>query len=334
MRKSKTVPKRGTISSYFLGADIGGTKTHALISDQSGQVVGFGESGPGNHEIVGYDGLARVIGNAADQALAAAHLSWRQIAGAGFGVAGYDWPSERQTTLEAIHSLGLKAPIEAVNDALIGLLAGSREGWGVAVVSGTGCNCHGWDRTRQHVGQAIGAGAMVGEGAGASELVAKAVEAIAHEWTRRGPATRLSPALVQHTGARDLADLIEGLVMDRIALGAGDAPLVFEVAAEGDPVALGLIRWAGHQLGELAKGVIRQLEFERLAFDVVLVGSMYDGSPMLTRTLRRSIHSLAPGARLVRLSVPPVVGAVLLGMEQGGLSPNQAIRNNLAKSYR
>jgi N-acetylglucosamine kinase-like BadF-type ATPase len=174
----------------------------------------------------------------------------------------------------------------------------------------------------------------VGEGAGASELVAKAVEAIAHEWTRRGPATRLSPALVQHTGARDLADLIEGLVMDRIALGAGDAPLVFEVAAEGDPVALGLIRWAGHQLGELAKGVIRQLEFERLAFDVVLVGSMYDGSPMLTRTLRRSIHSLAPGARLVRLSVPPVVGAVLLGMEQGGLSPNQAIRNNLAKSYR
>jgi N-acetylglucosamine kinase-like BadF-type ATPase len=320
------------MSSYFLGADIGGTKTHVLISDQSGRVVGFGESGPGNHEIVGYDGLARMIGNAADQALAAANLSWRQITGAGFGVAGYDWPSERQPTLEAIRSLGLEAPIEAVNDALIGLLAGSPEGWGVAVVSGTGCNCHGWDRTRQRVGQAIGAGSMVGEGAGASELVARAVEAIAHEWTRRGPATRLSQALVQHTGARDLADLLEGLVMDRITLCASDAPLVFQVAAEGDPVALGLVRWAGRQLGELAKGVIRQLEFERLAFDVVMVGSMYDGSPLLARTLHRSIHALAPGARLVRLSVPPVVGAVLLGMEQGGLSPDGEVRNNLAQT--
>jgi N-acetylglucosamine kinase-like BadF-type ATPase len=294
--------------------------------------VGFGESGPGNHEIVGYDGLRRVIGNAADQALAAAKLSWREIAGAGFGVAGYDWPSERQPTRQAIRLLGLEAPIEAVNDALIGLLAGSPEGWGVAVVSGTGCNCHGWDRSRRMVGQAIGAGSMVGEGAGASELVGKAVEAIAHEWTRRGPATRLSQALVQHTGARDLADLIEGLVMERITLCAGDAPLVFQVASEGDPVALGLIRWAGRQLGELAKGVIRQLGFERLAFDVVLVGSMYDGSPLLARTLRRSIHSLAPRARLVRLSVPPVVGAVLLGMECAGLSPDEAIRNNLAQT--
>ena len=317
---------------YFLGADIGGTKTHVLISDKDGRVVGFGESGPGNHEMVGYDGLARVIGDAAGQALASAGLSWRQIAGAGFGVAGYDWPSERQPTLEAIRSLGVEAPVGAVNDALIGLLAGSPEGWGVAVVSGTGCNCHGWDRTRRRVGQAIGAGQMVGEGAGASELVARAVEAIAHEWTQRGPATRLSQALVQHIGARDLADLIEGLVMDRIVLCAADAPLVFQVAAEGDRVALGLIRWAGRKLGELAKGVIRQLEFETLAFDVVLVGSMYDGNPLLAKTMRRSIHTIAQGARLVRLSVPPVAGAVLLGMEQAGLSPDGAVRKNLAQT--
>jgi N-acetylglucosamine kinase-like BadF-type ATPase len=317
---------------YFLGADIGGTKTHVLISDGDGRVVGFGESGPGNHEIVGYDGLRRVIGDAAGQALASAGLSWKQIAGAGFGVAGYDWPSEHQPTLEAIRLPGLDAPIGAVNDALIGLLAGSPEGWGVAVVSGTGCNCHGWDRTRRRVGQAIGAGQMVGEGAGASELVARAVEAIAHEWTRRGPATRLSQALVQHTGASDLADLIEGLVMDRIVLCAADAPLVFQVAGEGDQVALGLIRWAGRKLGELAKGVIRQLEFETLTFDVVMVGSMYDGNPLLGKTMGRSIHMSAPRARLVRLAVPPVTGAVLLGMEQAGLYPDDAIRNNLAQT--
>ena len=45
---------------YFLGVDIGGTKSHALIADESGQVVGFGRAGAGNWEGVGYDGLQQV----------------------------------------------------------------------------------------------------------------------------------------------------------------------------------------------------------------------------------------------------------------------------------
>ncbi len=40
---------------------------------------------------------------------------------------------------------------------------------------------------------------------------------------------------------------------------------------------------------------------------------------MLTDVMRETIHTVAPGARLVRLTVPPVVGAVMLGMEQAGV---------------
>jgi hypothetical protein len=50
----------------------------------------------------------------------------------------------------------------------------------------------------------------------------------------------------------------------------------------------------------------------------VLAGSLYDGSPMLTEAMRETIHAVAPGARLVRLEAPPVVGGVLLAMEQAG----------------
>jgi hypothetical protein len=66
--------------------------------------------------------------------------------------------------------------------------------------------------------------------------------------------------------------------------------------------------------------VIRQLEFEGLDFDVVLIGGMFDGGPLLIEPMRQTILALAPGARLVRLTVPPVIGAVLLGMEQAGLA--------------
>jgi len=317
---------------YFLGIDIGGTKSHALIADETGRAVGFGEAGPGNHESVGWGGLRRTLRATFAQALSCAGLGKAQIAGAGFGVAGYDWPSEREPTLGAIQTLGLRAPVEAVNDTILGLLAGSDEGWGVAVVSGTGCNCWGWDRSRQRQGQVTGGGTAMGEGAGGSELIAKAVQAIAHEWTRRGPATQLTPALIQHTGARSLADLLEGLMSGRIELDASAAPLIFQVAAAGDPVAGDLIRWAGCELGELAACVVRQLEFEALEFDVVLVGSMFDGGPLLVEPMRHTVHAVAPGARLVRLTAPPVIGAVLLGMEQAGMRPDATIRETLARS--
>ena len=316
---------------YFLGVDIGGTKTHALIADEEGQVLGFGERGPGNHQSVGYGGMRKVLHDATGQALAEAGLSISQMAGAGFGIAGYDWPSQKEAMLLALRSLGLQAPIEIVNDASLGILAGCSQGWGLAVVSGTGCNARGWDRGRKHEGRAIGEGDLVGEGAGASELIAMAIKAMAHEWTCRGPATLLTPVLVEHYGARNLAELVEGFSTNRLEMDPADALLVFKAAAAGDPVALDLVRWAGDELGKLANGVIRQLGFQKLEFEVVLVGSMYDGNPLLIETMRNTIHSIAPRAKLVRLNVPPVVGAVLLGMEQAGFSADERVRKNLAQ---
>jgi len=58
----------------------------------------------------------------------------------------------------------------------------------------------------------------------------------------------------------------------------------------------------------------------------VLVGSLYDGGPLLTEAMRRTVQAVAPGARLVRLAAPPVVGGILLGMEQAGLDGRAARR--------
>jgi N-acetylglucosamine kinase-like BadF-type ATPase len=160
----------------------------------------------------------------------------------------------------------------------------------------------------------------------------RAVQALSHEWSHRGPPTALTPALLAYTGTHSLDELLEGLVMERVQLDAGAAPLVFQVAAAGDPVALDIIRWAGEELGEMAKAVIRQLELEPLEFDVVLIGSMFDGGPLLVEPMRRTVLTVAPGARLVRLAAPPVIGAVLLGMEQAGLDPSPAVRQALAES--
>lgn len=105
--------------------------------------------------------------------------------------------------------------------------------------------------------------------------------------------------------------------------------MVFKVAGDGDSVSRQLIHWAGCELGELANAVIRQLDFQSLAFDVVLAGSMFEGGSLLTDPMRETILRVAPGARFVRLDAPPVVGAVLMGMEMGGLAPHAGVRARL-----
>jgi N-acetylglucosamine kinase-like BadF-type ATPase len=317
---------------YFVGGDVGGTKTHVVIANEEGRIAGFGQSGGGNHESVGYEGLASVVGDAFIQAIASADISIDQISGAGFGIGGYDWESQRQDHLNTLSKLGIKAPVEVVNDAILGLLAGSDAGWGIAVVSGTGCNCWGWDKERKRIGRMTGLGTLMGEGAGASELIHKAAQAVSHEWSKRGKSTSLTQAFINFTGARDLNDFIEGYSLGRYQLGPAAAPLVFTAAEAGDDVARSLISWAGTELGEMVNAVARQLDFQNLEFDVIMIGGMFQNGPTLTQPMLETIHSVAPGAHLKRLIVPPVAGGVLLGMEVAKQHITPATKSSLLMS--
>jgi N-acetylglucosamine kinase-like BadF-type ATPase len=254
-----------------------------------------------------------------------------EICAAGFGIGGLDWDAQKPDTRTAIEKTGLGCPMKLVNDTILGLVAGAPEGWGIAVVSGTGCNCWGWNRDRTRIGRVTGGGTGLGEGAGASELMAEAAKAVARAWTKRGPATALSEVFRECAGARDLPDLFEGLMEDRYRLDACSAPRIFETAAKGDAVAQGLIDWAGTELGEMVNAVVRQLEFQKLEFDVVMIGSMFDAGPVLMDPMRRKVQTEAPRARFIRLSSPPVVGAAILAMEQCAFPASEQVKTRLAR---
>ncbi|MEZ4515132.1 MAG: BadF/BadG/BcrA/BcrD ATPase family protein [Chloroflexota bacterium] len=303
---------------YFLGVDVGNSKSHALIADENGRSLGFGTAGPGSWEAVGWDGAAAVLHDIVAQAVAMAGITREQIAGAGFGFAGYDWPEDKPGHTQLVASLGLmQARVAFSNDAIVGLVAGAEAGWGVVVVAGTGNNCRGRDRQGRE-GRMTGDGWRFAEYGGAGEIVLKAVQAVSLAWTRRGEETGLTAVFLQETGASDVEDMIAGLIRGRYHLSARHAPLVFAQAKAGDAVAQEILVWAGTELGSLAVGVIRQLALENEAFDVVLSGSLYKGSGRLREIMAATIHEVAPQARLVRLKAPPVVGGVLWGMEVAG----------------
>jgi N-acetylglucosamine kinase-like BadF-type ATPase len=331
--------------SYFLGVDGGGTKTHALVADESGNALGFGQGGSANWESVGLDGMSKALISAVNRALVSGlSLSHEGLSEGvssvknisdidyvGMGLAGFDWPSQKEMIRGAIAPLGLTCPFEIVNDATLGILAGTSQGWGISIVSGTGNNCRGLSRNGREGRVVGGAGHWSGEFAGSWDILMRAMQAVTFEWNQRGPATALSQAFLKKTGAKNLDELVEGVYIGKFELEESFNPIVFQIAAQNDPVALDVIRWAGAELGDMVCGVIRQLSLENEPVEVVQIGSVWNGHPLMTETAQETIRAVAPHAQLVRLNVPPVVGGVILALHQLGLE-TAPLRQNLIKS--
>ena len=315
---------------YFLGMDVGSSKTHALIVEETGHCVGFGKSGGGNHQGVGYNGLANVMRESFAQACEASGVDVASIAGAGFGVAGCDFPSDRQPHLQVIAALGLSCPVDVVNDGMNGLLAGATRGIGVNVTAGSSNNCRGRGRNGKE-GRIVGNGIAFGEYGGAYEIMARGLQMVNYAWIKRIPPTALTQIYLEATGARDEPDLMEGLSNHQYHLSPYLAVKVLEAARQGDAAAQDVAEWAGRELGWLGVAVARQIEMENEEVDIIQSGSVFEAGELITKPMREVVLQHCPKARLIRLDGPPVVGAVILGMEQAGFDGYE-IRPNITRT--
>jgi N-acetylglucosamine kinase-like BadF-type ATPase len=315
---------------YFLGIDVGSSKTHALVAEETGRCIGFGKAGGGNPQSVGYEGLINVLQKSFEGARQISGVEKDQVAGAGFGVAGYDFPTDREGHLKAIASLGLSCPVEVVNDGANGLISGTSQGIGVNVTAGSSNNCRGRGRNGQE-GRIVGNGPTFGEFGGAYEIVYRAMQLVNYAWIKRIPPTALTKVFLDATGAQDEMDLMEGLSYDRYHLFPFIAVEVINTARAGDPAALDVMQWAGEELGWLAIAVARQIEMENEEVEVVQSGTIFEAGELITRPMQDIVIKHVPKARLIRLEGPPVVGPLMLGMQMAGLNP-YPLRRKLIES--
>jgi N-acetylglucosamine kinase-like BadF-type ATPase len=315
---------------YFLGIDVGSSKTHALLVDENGQCVGFGRSGGGNHQGVGYEGTEKVLRESFEDALKMSAVDKADIAGGGFGVAGYDFPSDREGHMQAISALGLSCPVEVVNDGTNGLLAGASHGIGVNVTAGSSVNARGRNKDGKE-GRIVGNGSTFGEEGGAIEIVQRGLQLVNHAWIKRIPPTKLTEIYINAVDAKSEIDLMEGLSNGQYHLFPFLALQIMDAARTGDSAAQDVMRWAGEELGWLAVSVARQIEMANDEVEIVQSGSVFDAGEIIMQPMKEIVFKHCPKAKLIRLDGPPVVGAVILGMEQAGFD-GYAVRDDMIRT--
>lgn len=304
---------------HYLGLDAGGTKTHCLIGDESGKILGFGKAGTGNYEGFGVRAAEAEIQKAVHAALDAAGLTLNQIAGVGMGIAGADVPEDYEMLDREIFTpLFGEIPRVFRNDSMGGLRGGTREPHGIVIACGTGCVCAGVNEAGEtcRVG---GINEDFGDKVSGSSIGLDGLKCV---WRARDgiiPPTRLTEKFLQRAGCDNIEDFF--YVMYREEKTFADlepmAPLVFDAAFEGDEASCEILESGGAYLGDMVNAAARQLNMTRSAFHVVMAGSVFKGSsPVLRDAMMTRIHKVCPKADGVMPVFEPVVGALLLGMEQ------------------
>jgi N-acetylglucosamine kinase-like BadF-type ATPase len=303
-----------------LGIDGGASKTHAVLVDEEGCVRGVGRAGCSNWEVVGLEGAQTALEQVVREAVTHAGIQQEAIAASGYGLAGVDWPSDRERLAPVIAALGLSGPYEMVNDAFLPLRAGTVDGVGLAAIAGSGATVVGRNRVGQ-TARSFGAGYPFTDWGGAWDIAREAVHVVASAYQGLGPETTLAGRMLAATGCTDVSDLMEKLMRWQVEVGGEFAPQVFQAARDGDTVAQSIVRRAGRTIGANAIVVARRLGMLDTCFDLVVAGGVFSSrSSLLRQSLLKTVRAQAPYVDLVHWQAPPVVGALLLGLDLLGLA--------------
>jgi len=297
--------------------DGGSSKTHALVLDETGCALGFGQGGSGNHQSRGLVPAVAEIRRATEKALDKAQIHQQPLELGCYCLSGADLEEDYTMLQEAMEGLGMAQSVIIKNDTMAALRAGLTRSWGVVVICGSGFNAAG----RSPDGREIvlpGLGPTSGDWGGGGALSQEMIRLVMRAWDGRGQQTVLTPMVLDAFGLPSVEALLSELYHDKIEYKRilHLVPLLFEAAELGDQVARDLIIQMGTEVGVTANTLIRRLGLQDQELEVVLGGSVFKGKgSLLIDTVRSMVHQQNRKARIVKPIYEPVVGAALLALE-------------------
>ncbi len=293
----------------IVGIDVGGTKTHIRVVDESGaldrearDIIVATESWQLDSSLAAQGSIARLL------ALFAPHLPLDEPATLVVGAHGCDSPRQIQEFAEAIRR-DFNGSVFVVNDAqLLGPAAGELNA--IALIAGTGSIVVGQDENRAVI-TAGGHGWMLADPGSGPALARESVRAILDRCDRGEPADHLGTLFMESMGVATPSELSHEFTRRAsMQMWAQMASLVFDAAHAGSTDAMQVIDAAA---AELAQSVKALLDRGARATAVIAAGGVVTNQPMLEESIRRHIVALSPSMSVSVLRTAPVAGAIALG---------------------
>jgi N-acetylglucosamine kinase-like BadF-type ATPase len=302
------------VTRAILAVDGGNSKADVALVAADGSLLGAVRGPTISHQAVG-------IEVAVERLLALVHAVGATATPperAVLAVAGADYPADVRLLTRRFGGALRDTDVVVVNDTLAALRAGTSRPWGIVLICGQGINGAAVGRSGRVV-RFAGVGDISGDWGGGTAIGMAGLGAAVRARDGRGPRTRLETTIPTTVGLHRPEAVTHAFYTGRLPEArVGDlAPVVFATAAGGDPVARSIVDRLADELATMAAALARRTGLVRAEPEVVLAGGVFrtDDEGFHAR-LAAEIRRAIPGARLRRLSEPPVTGAALLALDR------------------
>jgi len=307
----------------IVAVDGGNSKTDLALLEPDGTLIAHARGPLSSPHHIGLDGCVDVL----ESLVREAGLDGRRAELAQVMLAGVDFPEEEERVHAALDTRGWAATTRVGNDTFAVLRAGTERGWGVAITCGAGINCVGVSPDGRHV-RFPALGPTTGDWGGGYDVGEAGLFAAARSEDGRGPATRLQRLVPAHFGLESPLELARRIHVGEIAQRrvVELAPVVLRAAA-GDAVAAEIRDKLVDEIVALARATVTRLGLTNDAVEIVVGGGLMRGadSELLGR-IDAGLRRIGPNLKLRRTSLPPVVGAALLALDEVGAGPEAQTR--------
>jgi N-acetylglucosamine kinase-like BadF-type ATPase len=318
----------------LLAVDGGATKTDLALIDGDGSLLAL-ERGPlSSPHYLGLDGSLDVLAELLARAAASAGVRTDDGAVTDLGqllMAGVDLPSEVRDFHDGVGARGWSTRSIVDNDTFAILRAGTEQGWGVAVVCGTGINCVGVAPDGRHA-RFPALGTITGDWGGGYDVGAAAVSAAARSEDGRGEKTTLEQAVPAYFGLTTPMELAEAIHHDQIAIRRiGELPRVVFAEAAQDAVAAEIVQRLADEVVALARVALQRLDLTDEPVEVLLGGGLIRGNGTLEAAIETGLREVGDAIAVRNTESPPIVGAALLGLDElgAGAEAQERVRREL-----
>ena len=293
--------------SVVLGIDGGGTRTRAAIADGE-RILARAENGSIKRLRVGAEAADKNMRALLDDVFAQAGVKGAQAACC--GVASSTMPGVKEWIQAVFQDFGVERS-EVVGDEVIALDAAVKGGPGILQIAGTGSNTIGRapDGSRECAG---GWSSRLGDEGSGYWIGLHSIRRALNAHDREQP-TKVLETVGKIWGTKTIDELVNLGDSTPGPDFAALAPAINELAEEGDPVALGVMKQAAADLAEfvlLVRSKLRRKHNLTEEVPLAWIGSIIGKSRIVREGFYAGLRAGAPNMPILDGEVDGIVGAL------------------------
>ncbi|MBQ1257670.1 MAG: hypothetical protein IIX93_10415 [Clostridia bacterium] len=301
------------MSTYYIGADGGGTRTTAVLMSESGEIRKVVRGKGLNYHAIGMEKAQMHLKELVDELTAGLEDASEVRIGVGMSALD-DLPTEKQLS-DFSGSIFEKENLFLHSDAYMALMAATLGESGALVICGTGSMAVYADETLRQT-PAGGWGYLLGDYGSSYQLAIDGIKAAIRAFEKTGENTRLTDAMMKRfslSAPRQLIDYVysPSTVPSDIAKFAID---VLNAAYEGDSVAMALVK----EHFDILSKIVDSLTKHNLPDTVWLFGGVFEHNAWVITLFGEMLSRFKKNVRASLIPYPPAIGSAVYAMKKCG----------------